>query len=65
MRDAVAPLAAAAGATIEEVDVDGQPALEARWGEYVPVLLAGDRELCRCRLDRAALEAYLASAARR
>jgi thioredoxin reductase (NADPH) len=64
MRDAVAPLAAAAGATIEEVDVDGQPALEARWGEHVPVLLAGERELCRHRLDRAALVAYLASAAR-
>jgi hypothetical protein len=63
MRDALAPLAAAAGATIEEVDVDAQPALEARWGEHVPVLLAGERELCRYRLDRAALAAYFASAA--
>ena len=64
MRDALAPLATAAGATIEEIDVDSQPALEARWGEHVPVLLAGERELCRHRLDHAALAAYLASAAR-
>ena len=64
MRDALAPLAAAAGATIEELDVDSQPALEARWGEHVPVLLAGEHELCRHRLDRAALAAFLASAAR-
>ena len=64
MRDALSPLATAAGATIEEIDVDSEPALEARWGEHVPVLLAGERELCRHRLDRAVLAAYLASAAR-
>jgi thioredoxin reductase (NADPH) len=63
MREALAPIATAAGATVEEVDVDSQPALEARWGEHVPVLLAGERELCRHRLDRAALTAYFASAA--
>jgi len=62
MRAAVAPLAAAAGVTIEEIDVDGDPALEARWGEAVPVLLAGERELCRYHLDRAALAAHLAGA---
>jgi hypothetical protein len=62
MRAALAPLAAAAGATVEEIDVDGDPALEARWGEAVPVLLAGERELCRYRLDRAALVAHLAAA---
>jgi len=64
MRDALEPVARASGATVEEVDVDSQPALEARWGEHVPVLLAGERELCRHRLDRAALVAYLARAAR-
>ena len=63
MRAALAPLAAAAGATIEEIDIDGDLALETRWGEAVPVLLAGERELCRYRLDRAALAAHLASAA--
>jgi thioredoxin reductase (NADPH) len=63
MRSALAPLAAAAGVTIEEIDVDSDPVLESRWGEYVPVLLAGERELCHYRLDRAALAAYLAARA--
>jgi len=60
MRDALAPLASAAGCTVEEIDVDADPALEARWGAWVPVLLAGERELCHYRLDRARLAAYLA-----
>jgi len=64
MRAGVAPLAAAAGIGLDEVDVDRDPALEARWGESVPVLLAGERELCRYRLDRAAVAAYLAGTAR-
>lgn len=62
MRSALAPLAAAAGYDIDEVDVDTDAALEARWGDDVPVLLAGEHELCRHRLDRAALTAYLAAA---
>jgi thioredoxin reductase (NADPH) len=63
MREALAPLASAAGCSVEEIDVDGNPALEARWGERVPVLLAAERELCHYRIDRAALAAYLANAA--
>ena len=47
---------------IEVIDVDRDPALEARWGELVPVLLAGEREICHYHLDRAALAAWLASA---
>ncbi|HET9338040.1 MAG TPA: glutaredoxin family protein [Casimicrobiaceae bacterium] len=57
MRDALAPLAAAHGATIVERDVDADATLEARWGEWVPVLLAGDAEhgieVCHYVLDRA------------
>jgi thioredoxin reductase (NADPH) len=64
MRAAVAPLAAAAGVAVDELDVDGDPGLEARWGANVPVLLAGERELCHYRLDRAALAAYLAGTPR-
>ena len=64
MRVAVTPLAAAAGVTLDEIDVDRDPALEARWGTSVPVLLAGERELCHYRLDPAALAAYLAQAPR-
>jgi len=61
MRAALVPLAAAAGASVEEIDVDGDPALETRWGEKVPVLLAGERELCHYRLDAAAVRGCLAS----
>jgi hypothetical protein len=60
MRAALAPLAAAAGAIVEEIDIDSDPALEARWGERVPVLLAGERELCHYRLDAAVVTACLA-----
>ncbi len=41
------------------IDVDAHPELEARYGEFVPVLLAGDPregdavELCHYRLDTA------------
>lgn len=64
MREALAPVAAAAGCAVDEIDVDADPALEARWGALVPVLLAGERELCHYRLDRAALDAFFAAAAR-
>jgi hypothetical protein len=63
MRDALAPLLARYGATLVEVDVDSDPALESAWGEFVPVLLAGgaDRrvELCHYHLDRARVEAAM------
>ena len=55
MRDALAPLAARAGARVVEVDVDGDAALEAKFGDRVPVLLQGDvngTELCHFTFDR-------------
>jgi hypothetical protein len=64
MRDEVEPLAKAAAVPIDEVDVDSDPSLAARWGDRVPVLLAGERELFHYRVDRAALRAYLAGASR-
>lgn len=64
MRAAVAPLAAAEGCAVDEIDVDADPALEARWGESVPVLLAGERELCHYRFDRAAFAAFVVAAER-
>jgi hypothetical protein len=42
------------------VDVDSDDALEARYGEDVPVLLHDSKALCRHRLDPAALTEYLA-----
>ena len=41
------------------VDVDGDPELKTRYGEHVPVLAHGDRELCRHQLEVAAVTAYL------
>ena len=60
MREALEPILAGRGATLEVVDIDVDRELEARWGDKIPVLLAGERELCHYRLDRAALAAWLA-----
>jgi Glutaredoxin-like domain (DUF836) len=63
MRDALAPLARRYGATVQELDVDADPALEALYGERIPVLLLGDVEdasvLCHYHLDRARVTAAL------
>ena len=62
------PLAAAHGATIEVVDVDADPALEAAWGDSVPALFLGSPApgalLCRYRLDATRVAAALAGANR-
>jgi hypothetical protein len=53
----------AAGVPVDELDVDADPALEARWGALIPVLLVDGRELCHYRLDTSALAAVVAQAA--
>jgi glutaredoxin len=67
MRDALAPIALRHGAAVVEVDVDAHPALEAAYGDLVPVLLLGAPEggveLCHYRLDAHAVEAALAALA--
>lgn len=45
---------------LELLDVEGNPRLEQRYGEDVPVLVHRGRELARHRLDRTAIRAYLA-----
>ena len=45
---------------LEVIDVDRHPALETRYGEDVPVLVHGGRELCRHRLNIAFITDYLA-----
>lgn len=57
---ALAPLAAELGCEVEVLDVDADPALEARWDEWVPVVLHGDVELCHYHLDEAAIRRHLA-----
>lgn len=67
LRAGVARVARGYDVEIEEVDVDADPALEARWSELVPVLLAGSaadgRELCHHFLDEPRLTAWLHGAA--
>jgi hypothetical protein len=49
------------GVVFVEFDVDADAALEARYGERVPVLTdAKGAEICHYRLDEAALQARLA-----
>ena len=45
--------------TLTIVDIDADTVLEARYGEDVPVLAHGARELCRHRLDSALVTDYL------
>jgi hypothetical protein len=63
MREALVPLARQHGATIAEFDVDTHPALEAAYGDLVPVLLHGDVDtgvvLCHYHLDRQRVTAAL------
>ncbi len=42
------------------LDVDADPALEAKYDELVPVLLHGEVELCHYHLDEAKVREYLA-----
>jgi hypothetical protein len=61
MEVALKPLIDEYGATLEVLDVDADPALEARYDELVPVLLDGDVELCHYFLDEDKVRACLAN----
>ena len=56
---ALEPLRREFGVEVEVIDVDADPLLEERYGELVPVLMAGDTELCHYHLDPTAVRAYL------
>lgn len=60
MEVALVPLAAEFGATVEVLDVDANPVLEAKYDELVPVLLHGETELCHYFLDEPKIRQYLA-----
>ncbi len=68
MRDALLPIAAAGGVTLEFIDVDdaANAALEAAWGDKVPALFTGEPSagtlVCHYRLDRARIEFVLSAA---
>ena len=59
MRDALVPLASRFGWAVEEIDIDADAVLEKRWGDSVPVLLVGERELCRHRINAAVVTEFL------
>ena len=46
--------------TYEKIDVDQDPTLRRAYGEVIPVLLDGERELARIRISRRRLAALLA-----
>lgn len=58
---ALAPLRDQHDFDVQVVDVDADPALEAKYDELVPVLEAEGRELCHYFLDEAKVREYLAS----
>lgn len=47
------------GFELEVLDVDDDPVLEARFDELVPVLMAGEAEICHYHLDAERLQFYL------
>ncbi len=47
---------------ITQVDIDSTPHLQERFGLLIPVLMHGEHELARYRLDSMKLRAYLAQA---
>ncbi len=59
MEQAVRPIADEFGVKLHLVDADSDPAMEARFGERVPVLLGGDLELCHYFIDVAKVRDYL------
>lgn len=63
MLEALRPVAAGVPVDVIDVDAPEHAALEARWGDAVPVLFAGEpsagHELCRYRLDAARVTAAL------
>ena len=46
--------------SLTTIDLADQPELESRYGEWVPVLMAGTTELCHYHLDEAVLRDWLA-----
>jgi hypothetical protein len=46
---------------LDIIELDSHRELEGRFGEFVPVLLDGDTEICHYFLDREKLAAHLAA----
>ena len=59
MEQALMPLAKEIGFAVEVLDVDASADLEARYDQWVPVLLHEGSELCHYFLDEAKVRVYL------
>ncbi len=60
MEALVRPICDEFGASLTILDVDADPALEARFNELVPVLMDGETELARYHLYVPDFRAYMA-----
>ncbi len=65
MKAVVAPLANELRCTLEQVDITGDPELEARFGSEIPVLMVNGRKAFKYRVTAGALRRRLAAEARR
>ncbi|MEP9325575.1 glutaredoxin family protein [Paraburkholderia phymatum] len=59
MRAALGPFLTEFGMQLEVIDIDADPALEARYNDWVPVLVLEGVELCHYHLDETRLRAAL------
>ena len=59
LAEALKPRLAGTPVVLVWVDLDDHEHLEAAYGEHIPVLLSEQGEICRHRLDEAALDAFL------
>ncbi len=61
MRAALKPWAARFHFEVKDVDITGSPELESRYGWDIPVLKAGETEICRHFLDERSLREWLSA----
>ena len=59
MKAIVAPVARELGWIVKEIDISGQPELESRFGQEIPVLFVGERTAFKYRLTESALRRRL------
>ncbi|MCF6218878.1 MAG: glutaredoxin family protein [Gammaproteobacteria bacterium] len=58
MLEALLPYQASLGFDVSWVDIEGDTTLEQRFGEWVPVLMAGEAKICHYHLDELALRQH-------
>jgi glutaredoxin len=59
MKKQIAPLVKRFGVNLREVNIDGDPILQARYNEEVPVLFLGSRKVAKYSVDTEQLRAQL------